>query len=372
MNSKVEMVENMSVVEQDVDDNGFSRKKTSRDPLSHRIIEKRRRDRMNTCLQDLGSLIPQHYLKKTEIVEMAIKYLKHLTNSQSAHLQMCKEECRKQFLFGFQECMSESIRFLVEIEEIAYQDGLCLRLVNHLQKHVSKLNTIDSVSQQPKMMIFEEMDLKNSKESDVESMKHASKEIAADKRLLSTENVSIQSAQCENLAPSISPLPAPESSARNNYKFKKNMKERFQADVQKDNVNQFNSKSSIVRSVSAFGNSGDSESMSSDSSTNTSSSFTRIRSSSLNCASSSQNMELSPPNSVNERIQSKLVLPGFILHPCETFYVPIKLNLSSSSHLFNNASNAASLNLCPVNITIAFEEKTRGESVGKTVKKSNL
>ena len=34
------------------------------DPLSHRIIEKRRRDRMNNCLADLSVLIPSPYLKQ--------------------------------------------------------------------------------------------------------------------------------------------------------------------------------------------------------------------------------------------------------------------------------------------------------------------
>lgn len=89
--------------------------------MSHRIIEKRRRDRMNNCLADLSRLIPAVYLKKvrppqarrgseprttcttsvltrqtsflififvsrqgrgrvekTEIIEMAIKHLRHL------------------------------------------------------------------------------------------------------------------------------------------------------------------------------------------------------------------------------------------------------------------------------------------------------
>lgn len=55
------------------------------DPMSHRIIEKRRRDRMNNCLADLSRLIPPEYLKKgrgrvekTEIIEMAIRHLKYL------------------------------------------------------------------------------------------------------------------------------------------------------------------------------------------------------------------------------------------------------------------------------------------------------
>lgn len=55
------------------------------DPMSHRIIEKRRRDRMNNCLADLSRLIPAEYLKKgrgrvekTEIIEMAIRHMKYL------------------------------------------------------------------------------------------------------------------------------------------------------------------------------------------------------------------------------------------------------------------------------------------------------
>lgn len=56
-----------------------------KDPTSHRLIEKRRRDRMNNCLSDLSKLIPTHYLKKgrgrvekTEIIETAIRYMKEL------------------------------------------------------------------------------------------------------------------------------------------------------------------------------------------------------------------------------------------------------------------------------------------------------
>jgi hypothetical protein len=73
--------------------------------MSHRIIEKRRRDRMNNCLADLSKLLPEAYLKrgrgrieKTEIIEMAIKHLKHL----QAHA--CKDmgQCRALFqIFKF-------------------------------------------------------------------------------------------------------------------------------------------------------------------------------------------------------------------------------------------------------------------------------
>jgi len=60
------------------------------DPMSHRIIEKRRRDRMNNCLADLSRLIPAEYMKKgrgrvekTEIIEMAIKHMKYLQSNVS-------------------------------------------------------------------------------------------------------------------------------------------------------------------------------------------------------------------------------------------------------------------------------------------------
>ncbi|CAG9765514.1 unnamed protein product [Ceutorhynchus assimilis] len=66
-----------------------STKVARQDPMSHRIIEKRRRDRMNNCLADLSRLIPTDYLKKgrgriekTEIIEMAIKHMKHLQQMQ--------------------------------------------------------------------------------------------------------------------------------------------------------------------------------------------------------------------------------------------------------------------------------------------------
>jgi len=58
-----------------------------RDPKSHRLIEKRRRDRMNACLNELLQLIPhevpesQRRIEKTEIIEMAIKHMRSLISS---------------------------------------------------------------------------------------------------------------------------------------------------------------------------------------------------------------------------------------------------------------------------------------------------
>jgi len=147
------------------------------DPLSHKIIEKRRRDRMNSCLADLSHLIPSNYLKKsrgriekTEIVEMAIKHIKHLhellpsssakTEETSSHDTtttttnnaggggssssdvikagsnwQCPQEVDS-FRNGYNECLAEAVHFLVEKERIPPENPICSRLVGHLNKNL--------------------------------------------------------------------------------------------------------------------------------------------------------------------------------------------------------------------------------------------
>ncbi|CAG0889734.1 unnamed protein product [Cyprideis torosa] len=169
------------------DDEQYHRKKCARDPLSHRIIEKRRRDRMNNCLAELSRLIPAAYLKKgrgriekTEIIEMTIKHLKHLQAHACSQLESCPlvtnegsssgsssvvsvattpsnstsqdqknkklqtelesthtltvRELIDQYRRGFEDCRMETLGFLVEVEGMYAGDSLCVRLMNHLQK----------------------------------------------------------------------------------------------------------------------------------------------------------------------------------------------------------------------------------------------
>ncbi|KAM8704033.1 hypothetical protein ACLKA7_008623 [Drosophila subpalustris] len=111
------------------------RNKTSRqDPLSHRIIEKRRRDRMNSCLADLSRLIPPQYqrkgrgrIEKTEIIEMAIRHLKHL---QSECLQKETE-----YRSGYMDCMKEAAKFLYDSQ----MQEFCYRLLARLQEHIDEV-----------------------------------------------------------------------------------------------------------------------------------------------------------------------------------------------------------------------------------------
>ncbi|KAK6638483.1 hypothetical protein RUM43_006750 [Polyplax serrata] len=150
----------------------------SEDPMSHRIIEKRRRDRMNNCLADLSRLIPPEYLKKgrgriekTEIIEMAIKHIGHLQNiiastrfndnsnssvpSPPAATAMSRDPVGvsvnqpltvKHFRMGYLECMSEAMHFLVEVQGYFAGDSLCVQMVNHLRKHCDKMLIGDSLN----------------------------------------------------------------------------------------------------------------------------------------------------------------------------------------------------------------------------------
>ncbi|CAH1713984.1 uncharacterized protein LOC114119594 isoform X1 [Aphis gossypii] len=144
------------------------------DPMSHRIIEKRRRDRMNNCLADLSRLIPAEYMKKgrgrvekTEIIEMAIKHMKYLQSNVSSTVgnqpppRSTKEpkepvEIEKsenstpvepensilmadQYKMGFLECLTETMQYLVEGHGYPPNHGLCLSLINHLQQHCAQI-----------------------------------------------------------------------------------------------------------------------------------------------------------------------------------------------------------------------------------------
>ena len=142
------------------------------DPMSHRIIEKRRRDRMNNCLADLSRLIPSSYLKKgrgriekTEIIEMAIRHMKHLQHHPCSKPEGCdlqneieqglsKTNSVESFRVGYHECLTELMHFLVEKQGdqkyiflwsnnfclgLYAGDPFCVRMMSHLQKHYDKL-----------------------------------------------------------------------------------------------------------------------------------------------------------------------------------------------------------------------------------------
>lgn len=129
---------------------------------------------MNGCLADLSHLIPSNYLKKgrgriekTEIVEMAIKHIKHLhellpstgspsdpsgtpdsnpggagtgndgSSENKGSTWQCPQEVES-FKNGYNECLAEAVHFLVEREHIPAENPLCSRLVNHLKRYLDQ------------------------------------------------------------------------------------------------------------------------------------------------------------------------------------------------------------------------------------------
>ncbi|KAI1286987.1 hypothetical protein HDE_10439 [Halotydeus destructor] len=144
--------------------------KISKDSVSWRHSDKRKRERMNNSLVDLGKLIPYAYsqklrgkVEKTEIVELAVKYLKHMhrhnggpanssnpspearpaSNSDSSwrHLMVLNDEDKvREYNKGYRDCVAEMVKFLTT-EGIAPGEPFCVKLVNHL---LGALDTEDS------------------------------------------------------------------------------------------------------------------------------------------------------------------------------------------------------------------------------------
>lgn len=90
---------------------------------------------MNSCLADLSRLIPPQYLRKgrgrvekTEIIEMAIKHLKHLQNQECTNKETI---CAEQYRAGYNECLSETAKFLLG----GHLEDICYQLIAHLKEH---------------------------------------------------------------------------------------------------------------------------------------------------------------------------------------------------------------------------------------------
>ncbi|CRK87783.1 CLUMA_CG001539, isoform A, partial [Clunio marinus] len=124
--------------EDDADFAGNRRGKASRqDPLSHRIIEKRRRDRMNACLADLSRLIPSQYMRKgrgrvekTEIIEMAIRHLKNLQTQEVLREATYADYYRS----GYSDCVTEAAKFLLRERD----EELYYKMITHLREHMNE------------------------------------------------------------------------------------------------------------------------------------------------------------------------------------------------------------------------------------------
>ena len=96
-------------------------------------IEKKRRDRINDCLNQLKELVPTaceksnvNKLEKVEILQMAVDHLKTVHNNPDHN------RCAEHHNAGFRECMGEVSRYLVAVEGMHIEEPLRLRLMSHL------------------------------------------------------------------------------------------------------------------------------------------------------------------------------------------------------------------------------------------------
>ncbi|KAL0978303.1 hypothetical protein UPYG_G00168650 [Umbra pygmaea] len=107
--------------------------------LPHRLIEKKRRDRINECIAQLKDLLPEHlklttlgHLEKAVVLELTLKHVKALTalleNQQQEILALqsgiqtepsppSQENAEEMFRSGFQVCAQEVLQYLTNQED---------------------------------------------------------------------------------------------------------------------------------------------------------------------------------------------------------------------------------------------------------------
>ena len=87
------------------------------------MIEKRRRDRINTSLTELKRLVPQALeksgsakLEKAEILQMTVDHLKNLNANNMGYDQ--SRVARDYHSMGFRECATEVSRYVELLKKI--------------------------------------------------------------------------------------------------------------------------------------------------------------------------------------------------------------------------------------------------------------
>lgn len=143
---------------------GMKRGEDSKDTykLPHRLIEKKRRDRINECIAQLKDLLPEHlklstlgHLEKAVVLELTLKHVKALNSLLEQQQQQIislqngmqigdhpsgsgsPENSEEMFRSGFHLCAKEVLQYMARQE--TSHDVTPTHLVNHLQKVASEL-----------------------------------------------------------------------------------------------------------------------------------------------------------------------------------------------------------------------------------------
>ncbi|XP_014386881.1 PREDICTED: hairy and enhancer of split-related protein HELT [Myotis brandtii] len=115
----------------------------TRTRVSHKVIEKRRRDRINRCLNELGKTVPMALAKQTsgklekaEILEMTVQYLRALHSADFPRGREKAEllaEFANYFHYGYHECMKNLVHYLTTVERMETKDTKYARILAFLQ-----------------------------------------------------------------------------------------------------------------------------------------------------------------------------------------------------------------------------------------------
>ncbi|NXC50613.1 HEYL protein, partial [Penelope pileata] len=110
------------------------------------IIEKRRRDRINSSLSELRRLVPTAFekqgsskLEKAEILQMTVDHLKMLHATGGAGFLDARALAVDYRSIGFRECLTEVVRYLGVLEGQNTADPIRLRLLSHLNNYVAEM-----------------------------------------------------------------------------------------------------------------------------------------------------------------------------------------------------------------------------------------
>ncbi|KAF5308693.1 hypothetical protein FQR65_LT06054 [Abscondita terminalis] len=113
------------------------------------IMEKRRRARINHCLNEIKTLIldamkkdPARHskLEKADILEMAVKHLQNVQRQQLALAMASDPSVLRKFKAGFNECAEEVNRYISNLEGL--DASLQQRITAHLSKCISGIEQI--------------------------------------------------------------------------------------------------------------------------------------------------------------------------------------------------------------------------------------
>ncbi|CAG5123941.1 unnamed protein product [Candidula unifasciata] len=112
------------------------------------MMEKKRRARINCCLNQLKSLVLQAMkkdnsqyskLEKADILELTVRHLKEVQRYQASSFSSIPDAMSK-YRDGFNECAGEIVRYLAESQ--AVNDEARSRILSHLASLLSPINNI--------------------------------------------------------------------------------------------------------------------------------------------------------------------------------------------------------------------------------------